>query len=836
MMNHQKSAVAFAATVFFLLAILPALAQTTKVTGRIFDATTKEPLPFVNVVIKGTTTGTTSDFDGNYSLSFTIPADSVTISYIGYIPVTKAIKRGITQVMNVELQSSAIGLEEVVINPGENPAHRIIKAVIANKEFNDREKLAAYQYEVYNKVEFDLNNIPPDFRKKKVFKPIEFIFDNIDSGKVGEKPFLPLFMTESLSDYFYRRDPRTKKEVIKASKVTGVENASVSQFMGEMYQQVNIYDNNILVFGKNFVSPISDNGLFYYRYYLVDSMMIGENRCYQIQFKPKRKQELTFSGNLWIADTAFAVKRLEMTIAEDANINFINNLNVVQEYVGVPYESKNDRKAWMLSKDKLVVDFSLKERDKKDQEMGFYGRKTTSYKDYVINQPRAEDFYSRTENLVVEQGAYQKDQAFWEAARHDSLSKTEKQIYAMVDTIQSLPVYKTWVDIITIFVSGYKVWGNFEIGPYYNMLSYNSVEGVRLRVGGRTSNQFSKWYELSGYVAYGARDEKFKYSLGFRSFVSKKPRQLVGMNYKNDYEILGQSQNAFTQDNILASVFRRTPLTKLTGVQQVEAWYDREWFSGFNTRASFVSRTMTPVGDFRYEFRDGDGAIRVKENIITSEIRLNTRFAYDEKYVEGEFSRTSLGTRYPITQFQYGYGIKDLFGSDYSYHRITLSVDDRFRINPIGYTDYYIEAGKAWGRLPYPLMILHPGNESYVYDFYAFNMMNYYEFVSDEYATVYMFHHFDGFFLNKIPLMRKLKWREIVSGKVLVGRVTDKNRETLLFPEHLYELDKGPYYEAGVGLENIFKIFRVDAMWRLSYLDNPNISKFGIRGTIQVTF
>lgn len=833
---NQKSAVAITATVFFLLVFFPVFSQTTRVTGRIFDATTKEPLPFVNIVLKGTATGTTSDFDGNYSLSFTVPADSITISYIGYVPVTKAIKRGTSQVINVELQSSAIGLEEVVVNPGENPAHRIIRAVIANKDKNDREKLDAYQYEVYNKVEFDLNNIPPDFRKKKVFKPIEFIFDNIDSGKVGEKPFLPLFMTESLSDYFYRRDPRTKKEVIKASKVTGVENASVSQFMGEMYQQVNIYDNTILVFGKNFISPISDNGLLYYRYYLIDSMFIGENRCYQIQFKPRRKQELTFSGNLWIADTTFAIKRLEMTIADDANINFINNLNVVQEYAYVPYDSASDKRAWMLSKDKLVIDFSLKEHDKKDQEMGFYGRKTTSYKNFVINQPRPDDFYSRTDNLVVEAGAYQKDTEFWEAARHDSLSKTEKQIYAMVDTIQTLPVYKTWVDVITIFVSGYKVWGNFEFGPYYNTLSFNSVEGVRLRVGGRTSNQFSKWYELNGYLAYGTKDEKFKYSLGFRSFISKKPRQMVGMNYKNDYEILGQSQNAFTQDNILASVFRRTPLTKLTGVEEVQAWYDREWFTGFNTKMSFVSRTMVPLGDFRYEFKEADGTVRVKDNIITSEIRLNARFAYDEKYVEGEFTRTSLGTKWPIVQMQYGYGIKDLFASDYSYHRLSFNIDDRFRINPLGYTDYYIEAGKTWGRLPYPLMVLHPGNESYVYDFYAYNMMNYYEFVSDEYATLYMFHHFDGFFLNKIPLMRKLKWREIVSGKVLVGRVSDKNRETLIFPEHLYELDRGPYYEAGVGLENIFKIFRVDAMWRLSYLDNPNISKFGIRGTIQVIF
>lgn len=820
--------------VLFLIVQLPALAQVTKITGRVFDASTNEPLPFVNIILKGTKAGTTTDFDGNYTISSPVPGDSILVSYIGYLPQSKPVKRNAVQTINIQLQPNVVSLEVVEIRPGENPAHRIVKAVVANKDKNDREKLDAYQYEVYNKIEFDLNNIPDDFKNRKVFKPVEFIFDNIDSTNKNEKPFLPLFMTESLSDYYYKRDPKNKKEIIKASKVAGVENASISQFMGEMYQQVNIYDNNILVFGKNFVSPISDNGLFYYRYYLIDSMYVDEHWCYQIQFMPKRKQELTFKGNMWIADTAFAVKRLEMTIAEDANINFINNLNVVQEYRNVKDTTGNN--AWMLSKDRLVIDFSLKEHDKKDREMGIYGRKTTSYKDFVLNKPKGEDFYSRTENLVVEQGAYKKDDKFWETARHDTLSKNEQLIYKMVDTIQTLPVYRTWVDIITIFVTGYKELGNFEFGPYYNTLSFNTVEGARLRVGGRTSNKFSRWYELNGYLAYGTKDDRFKYSLGFRSFITKKPRQLVGMNYRNDYEILGQSQNAFTQDNILASLFRRTPLSKLTGVEQVEGWYDREWFTGFNTKLSFVNRIMTPVGGFRYEFLDNDNTVQQKDNIITSELRINTRFAYDEKYVEGEFSRTSLGTKWPIIQAQYGYGIKDLFAGDYSYHRLSISIDDRFRINPIGFTDYYIEAGKIFGRVSYPLMSIHPGNETYTYDFYAYNMMNYYEFVSDQYATMYVFHHFDGFFLNKIPLMRKLKWREVVSGKILVGSVDKKNTQTLLFPENLYTFNRGPYYEAGVGLENIFKIFRVDAMWRLSYLDNPNISRFGIRATLQVSF
>ena len=815
-----KKVLLFFAWIFFSFT---AYCQTT-VTGKVLDADTREPLPFVNIGFKGTKSGTSSDVDGNFTLTTTERTDSILASYIGYVKAGRAVKQGVSQTLNIALKPDVVSLAEVVIKPGENPAHRILRGVIRNKDANDREKLDAYQYEAYNKIEFDLNNIPEDFKNKKVFKPFKFIFENIDSSGIGEKPYLPIIMTESLSDYYYKRKPKQKKEIIKATKISGVENESVSQFMGDMYQQVNIYDNNILVFGKNFVSPISDNGLFYYRYYLIDSLFQGNTYVYHLQFKPKRKQELTFSGNMWIADTSFAVKRLEMSIAEDANINFVNMLNVVQEY-------ERADTTWMPLKDKLVIDFSVR-----DKQIGIYGRKTTSYKNIIINKPKEDEFYSRTDNLIVEQDAYKKDETFWAKARHDSLSKNEKKIYKMVDTLQTLPIYKTYVDIITIFVTGYKVVGKFEFGPYFNTLSFNSVEGARLRIGGRTSNEFSRWHELNGYLAYGFKDERYKYSVGFRSFLTKKPRQLVGGSYKDDYEILGQSQNAFTQDNILASLLRRVPLTKLTAVNQVMGFYERDWFDGFNNRLTLVNRKMTPVKDFRYEYYQNDSVIGFKKNIVTSELRFSTRFAYDEKYIEGEFSRTSLGSKWPITQIQYTLGLSEVFSSDYNYHKLNINIIDRFRINPLGYTDYVLEYGKIFGSLPYPLMELHGGNETYTYDPFAYNMMNYYEFVSDEYASVSVFHHFDGFFLNKIPLLRKLKWREVVTGKALIGTVSKKSKEVLIFPETLTSLNKGPYYEAGVGIENIFKVFRVDALWRLSYLDRPNISKFGIRGSLQLIF
>jgi hypothetical protein len=800
--------------------------QTYTISGKVFDSESKEPLPFVPILIKGTTIGATTDFDGNYSITTSKLGDSLIVSYVSYKKQTKAIKRGQTQVVNFPMVLEGVNLLEVVVKAGENPAHRIIRNVIANKEFNNKRKLEAYQYESYNKVEFDLNRIPKEMREKKVFKPIQFVFDNVDSLNSGEKPSLPIFITESLSELYYRSNPNLKKEVIKASKVTGIENTSITSVMGDMYQNVNIYDNNIIVFGKDFPSPISDNGFFYYKYYLEDSLFIGNTRCYHIRFKPKRPQELCFSGNMWIADTTWAVKRLEMSIPKDANINFINAANIIQEFNRVD-------STWMLSKDRLVIDFSMNKN-----QVGVYGRKTTSYKNLVINQAKEPKFYELGDKILVEDGAMKKSDDFWNQNRHDSLSEREKKIYHMIDTIKTLPIYKTWVDIFTLFVSGYKVVNNFEIGPYFNLVSYNRVEGPRVRFGGRTSSKFSRWYELSGYVAYGFKDEKYKYSLGFKSFISKKPhRQLVGLTYKSDYEILGQSQNGFSQDNLFASLFRTNPLTNLTRVDQTFAWYEREWFDGLTSKVTLIGRTITPLIANSYQFYENDGSIGTKENIRNTEARFNLRFAYKEKFISGDFTRVSLGTRWPIFQVTYSKSLQNAFRGEYNYQKIAININDRIRlISILGYTDYTLDAGKIFGAVPYPLMELHGGNETYVYDYMSYNMMRYYEFASDQYASIGVFHHFEGLLFNKIPLIKKLKWREVATCKALWGSVNEQNKRTLIFPTTLNSLNNEPYVEVSAGIENIFQVFRIDAIWRSTYQRQRSIENFGVKLGFQLTF
>lgn len=805
------------------------------ITGKVFDVETKEPIPFATLLIKGTTTGASTDFDGNFSITTEKLGDSLQVAYIGYNRRSIKIKRGQNQNLNIPLQAlkEGLSLDEVVVKAGENPAHRIIRAAIAHKKTNNKERLDAYQYEVYNKLEFDLNNIPKRLKNTGAFKPIKFVFNNIDSVNSGEKASLPLFMIETISDFYFKSKPKERKEIVRANKISGVQNASISQVMGDMYQNINVYDNDLIIFGKDFKSPLADNAIFNYKFYLEDSLYLDNHWCYHIRFKPRRTQELCFSGNIWIADTTFGVKRLEMSIPSDANINFINSASVIQEFDHIADS------AWMLKKDRIVIDFipNLTGFVKNKYQTGIYGRKTTSYRNFVLNKPPDNFFKGQGDEIVVLDDALKKGESFWNENRHDSLTNREEKIYHMIDTIQTLPFYKWWSNVFTVLVSGYNTSGNFDIGPLYKFYSSNAIEGPRFRFGGRTSSQFSRWHELNGYVAYGTLDQKYKYGVGFKAFLSKKPtRQLIGMDYKSDMEILGQSQNGFTNDNLFATFLRRVSPRSLTRVNQTQVWYDREWMKGLNTKVSFVSRTFNPVGTNHYYFLNEKGDSAIKPFLRTSELRVTTRFAYNEKFIDGDFARVSLGTKYPILQFTYVRSLQHIYEGQYDYQKLVLNVSDRIRLGSLlGYTDYVIEGGQIFGQVPYPLLELHGGNQTFVYDYMAYNMMSYFEFASDKYASVWLFHHFEGLFFNKIPLLRKLRWREVVTYKALIGSVNNQNTQVLLFPSTLRALNKGPYHEVSVGIENIFKFFRIDAFWRLSYTENINIP-FGVKAGFQLSF
>ncbi len=806
--------------------------QKTIVSGKVIDAMTKEALPFSPVMFVGTKSGAQTDLDGNYRIETYYSSDSLKVMVLGYVAQSKRVKQGITSVVNFELVPSTNTTSEVTIRPDDlpNPAIALIKNVLRNKKINNREKLDAYEYEAYNKVEFDLNNISERFQSRKIFKPFAFVFEGVDTTQ--GKPYLPVFMTESLSDFYFKRNPKLSKEVVKATKVSGVENESINQFLGDMYQNVNVYDNELVIFSKSFTSPISSYCLGFYDYDLIDSAWIDNKWCYKLQFFPRRKAELLFFGEMWINDTTYAVKSIDATIAEGANINWIKNFQVKQEYNEV------EKEVWMLTHDELLVDFNLTEKD-----LGVYGRKSSSYKNFVINKERPEEIYKGITDIEVKEDASDHDDAFWKEARHIELTAKEERIYHMVDTLKNLPQFVTVANIMNLFVNGYKVIGNFELGPYYTLYSFNPIEGNRVRFGGRTSNDFSKHIMLEGYGAYGFRDERFKYGGGFTYIMNKNPRMAISGFAKRDMEQLGQGTGAFRQDNVLSSLFRRNPANKLTDVTEVSGYFEREWLYGLSNKLIFKHRVLKPAGsNYKYvRFKPELNEQQQVSYLITTEASLYTRFAYKEKFVYGEFERISLGTTYPTLEIQYGYGIPKLMGAQFEYHKIVARLSDKMRFGPFGYMRLSVEGGKIIGNLPYPLLMMHQGNETFFYDEGSYNTMNYFEFVSDEWVSVWASYHAEGLILNKLPLMRRLKWREVASAKAVVGGY-DKKNDLILSRDFNYDgipdiqtLSK-PFVEAAIGVENIFKVLRVDFIWRLSYLNNPDIVKYGIRAKLQFDF
>lgn len=815
----------FTSLVLFVFTLQASMGQTTVVSGTISNAVTGEPLPFVNVAFIDSRIGTTTDFDGNYTIDTYYATDSIRASFVGYDPQTVRVKKDVSQRIDFKLSPSQVTIAVVEIKPQEiNPAETILKRMVANKPVNDREKLKAYEYEAYNKVEFDINNLSEEFTERKLFKPFKFIFENIDT--TGGKPYLPVFMTESLSDVYFRQSPKAYREHIKGTKVSGIQNESVSQFLGDMYQNVNIYDNFLIIFGKNFVSPISNNGKAYYNYYLLDSAWVGNNWCYNLEFKPKRPQELTFVGDMWINDTTYAVRKIQAGFADEINLNFVRAFEVKQEYNEV------DKEVWMLTRDELTADLNVTEKET----IGLYGRRLATYKNFTINSPKEDEFYEGPERVKVLRDPESETDAYWEENRHEELSAQEQTIYHMVDTMKTIPQFRTYIDILNLVFTGYYVSGNFEYGPYFTTYSYNPVEGHRFRLGGRTSNAWSTRVQLEAYGAYGTKDQEFKYGFGGKGFITKEPRLLVGGYYKNDMEQLGQSQNAFRQDNILSSVFRRNPATKLTKVKEYKFFLERDWFSGFSNMVQLRFRDLFARGDLEYvRYTEELEPIEINR-ISTAEIAVNTRFAYREKFVSGEFERVSLGTRYPVLELQTAFGIPDLLGSDYEYQKVIGRIKQRVPLGQFGYFKYTAEAGRIWGTLPYPLLIIHAGNETFYYDDEAYNMMNFFEFISDRYASLHVEHHLDGFFFNKVPLFRKLKWREVWTAKLLVGDLDPKHDGEMALLPTMNALSDVPFSEVSVGVENILKFVRVDGLWRLTYRDNPEVPLFTVRLKFQLDF
>lgn len=845
--------------------VLVSAQKITSVRGQVIDAKTKETMPYVNIQFDGTSIGVTSDVEGNFYFETKTAVSKIKVSYVGYKTQILKIKQGEANNLNIKIEEGSTDLQEVVIkvdkykNKG-NPAVELIKKVIENKNKNRKEGFKTYTFQKYEKVEFAVNNVTEKMRNNLFFRKIKFVFDNADTNKASGKVNWPFFLRESLSEVYYRKIPKSLKEYVRGERNTNfdnlLDNAGISNYMTNMYQDVNFYENAIDLLTTQFISPLNPISPTIYRFYIQDTMDIKGTPCAHMYFAPRNKTDLAFMGHMWIAlDSTYAVRKIEAGIPKNINLNWVNEMQVAQEYdwvetpqyKGGSVDTSLSKRGLMLTKDVIFIDFGF---TKGDSIRTVLGTKTTSYRDYKINIPLPDSLFRTKATTFKDADVFKKTEDFWVDNRHDSLNKRELGIIKSVDSLNNYKPFKRFLKTMKFVFEGYSPIGGFDLGPVNTFYSFNPIEGLRVRVGGRTNVKFSPHLQLEGYGAYGFKDEKFKGFAGIKYNFANQPFMHFPVNqlrvwYQDEIKIPGQALQFVQEDNIFLS-FKRGVNNKMIYTRTIGGEYAQEYRNGFSFSVTAKNQQQSPAGVLLFDF-DNKGETLYRKNITTTELGGTIRFAPNEKFYQGNTYRSPILTKYPILQLNYAKGINGLLNSGYNYHTISFKGEKVFYLSPLGYSDLIVEGGRTFGKVPYPLLTVHRANQTYAYQMEAYNLMNFLEFVSDKYASVNYYHNFGGFFFGRVPLFKRLKWREIVTFKSLWGGLDEQSKPNsenglLRFPVDengkplTYTLEKKPYIEASVGIGNIFRFIRVDYVRRINYLDHPNVSKWGIRTRIKVEF
>ncbi|WP_254091180.1 DUF5686 and carboxypeptidase-like regulatory domain-containing protein [Dawidia soli] len=827
-----------------------ASAQTT-VRGVVADADTKEPLPFVNIVFKGTTIGSTTDINGRYTITTHTTNEELHFSFLGYKTVIRKVKVGETQEMNVRLTSDAQVLQEVTVTTQgreryrnkNNPAVDLVREMIEHKEQNRMTHYDYVEYEQYEKLQMSLSNLSDKFKERKLFRKYKWMFENVDTTTIKGKALLPIYLQENLTDKYYQRSPEQNKSVVKAHQKVSfddyIDNQGVSTYLNYLYNDIDIYENNITLLTNQFLSPIANSAPTFYKFYITDTLKDQTPKLVELSFAPRDAGGFLFQGRLYVTlDSNYAVQRVDMTVNKNINLNWVRELFINQEF-----EQMEDGK-FQVVKSRMRADFGITQG-----RGGLYGERVVSYKNFVINQPRPEGFFDG-EKKQQEKEAEGHTEEYWLANRHDSLSHAESKVYQNIDSLQKVPSFRRTMDIATLLLAGYKSFGWWELGPVNTFYSFNPVEGFRLRVGGRTTPKFNERLYFETYGAYGFKDEKWKYFLSATySFTGKSiwqfPVRTLRVSYQHDMKIPGQELQFIQEDNFLLS-FKRGVNDKWLYNDIWVVDYLHEFDNHISYRVGFKNWKQMPAGGLRYE-RESEDLLQPVPNVVTSEINLEFRWAPGEQFYQGKLYRIPIPNRYPIFTARFVGGIKNLFNSQYNYQNVALNIYKRVYLSQFGYTDVVLEGGYIFGTVPFPLLAIHRANQTYSYQLQSYNLMNFLEFVSDKYVSLSFDHYFNGFIFNKIPLLKKLKWREVATFKLLYGSIRQENdprynSAVFAFPtndqgvETTYSLRPEPYMEASAGIANIFKLIRVDVVKRLSYLDHPEVSQWGIRARFKFDF
>ena len=819
---------------FFLLVSVNFLFAQTKVSGIVVDKT-DQPIPFANVAFKNSNEGVVSNEDGRFYIESAKTYTTIIISSVGFSEKEITLNKAVNYNFKIQL-NEAESLKEIVIFTGKtskknNPALDILRKIWAHKRKNGLNLFAQYQMEKYEKVEFDMNTIDSAFMKKKLFKGMEFIFNQVDTSKITGKTYLPIFINESLYDVYGDNKLKKVKEKMKASKTSGFEgNQQILTFVKDLYSDYNIYENHLTFFDKSFTSPLSTTGIDVYNYVLRDSAFVDKKWCYNIIFYPRRKNELTFKGDFWVNDSTFAIKKINMAVTKCANIKWIKDIYLEQEF-----EVMNDS-VFLLTRDYMMSDFAL---NKKENSKGLYGKRTSFYRNHEFNKEKPVSFYKEEVNYV-DKSVYEKSDEFWHENRFENLSKDELGVYKMLDTLKTVRKFKQISSSVMVLASGYIQFGHIDYGPIFSTFGYNEVEGVRLRSGARTYFGTADTWRLQAYTAYGFKDDKFKYGFSGKWMVDKKNRLILSGGNRRDVEQIGSSLTASTdvlgRSNASSTIFSSGNNGKLTNINLSTVGLEIEPVKNLTFQTGFTYRTLESASPtFSLDYYTDAAKTITKSDVKQSEFNLRIGYTPKRKTIGFAVERDIVSSPFTEIFVNYTHGFKGLLNSDFKYEKIQLYYKQPIIIGPLGRSNIILEVGKTFGTIPLGLMSVIPGNQTFFTNENAFSNLNYYEFISDQYTTLQWNHNFQGRLFSRIPFMRKLNWREIVGVKGVYGTISDANRE-INASGIIYNAPEKVYWEYSAGIGNIFKVLRIDFAWRGNYLNTPDTQRFSVKGSFGFYF
>jgi hypothetical protein len=853
---------------FFLFMVATLFAQSNKTTvhGVVRDSISGLALPYVTVAFEGKSGGVRSEINGKFYLETTKSSQNIRISSVGYQTVLYKINIGQHNELKINLVETNLKLLEISVRPTkyskkDNPAVDLIEEVFKHKDQNRKEGLDYYSFEKYEKLQFSLNNITDAYRKKWFFRPFRFIFTNVDTNIVTQKVALPLYLRERLLTAYYRKDPNSIKARLhgerrvgfvddeqKSDDDLGVDSDGVSDFLSSTFTDVDIYEPKIQLLGTEFVGPLSSIATTMYRFYIIDTIELDGKKYADLFFAPKNKADLAFMGNMLVAlDSTYAVMKVEMGVPKEINLNFVADLHIEQTYEQVG-EGKNQR--LMLNYDAVTADLKIL---KKAKGRSMLTHKTNYYKNYKINEVLPDSIFASKTLITNDTGKIYRNKIWWDSLRYVPLTRSEKFINMMVDSIQRVPLFRFLEAFGKVASSGYQRIGWFDLGHVGFFITQNQVEGTRYRLGGRTNARLYKPLVLESFLAYGLRDQRWKYNgkVTFSLDKNKVPRRFpqhnISMSYLKDLQIPGLSVFQVSQGN-LATALPTAELNRylLNSIWEME--YQREYNNGFSFAMAALQKKFNAAGSLAFELSNlvSDDTL-FANSLNTSELGFYMRYAPNQKFYTGANTRRRINTKYPIISMTYKQGFKDIIGGEYNFQKLTLAAEKRFFVAPFGISDWTLTAGRLWGSVPYPLLEIHPANQSYINDVYAYNLMNYLEFVSDKFISLSIQHNFNGLIFNKIPIIKKFRWRETFSFKGLYGGLDAKNDPKFTngifkFPRDrngvsfTNPLTKEPYIEISAGIGNIFQILRIDYVWRVTYLEVPGAQRGGFRFMLQGQF